>query len=63
MANTCVSCKRVINPPELRGTQFVCKGENGTNIAFWMCSPCAIPLGPGQGPIRVRSPDDKTRMP
>lgn len=52
MSNTCISCQRTIDPPHLRGTLYTCKSEtSGTIIQFWMCNPCAIPLGPSQGPI------------
>lgn len=52
MGNLCVSCQREIDPPNLRGTFYTCKGETSGNIIqFWMCNPCAIPLGPSQGPI------------
>jgi hypothetical protein len=25
-------------------------------LSFWMCDRCAIPLGPGQGPIDIDDP-------
>jgi hypothetical protein len=64
MANACISCQRTIDPPNLRGTLYTCTGEtSGTIIQFWMCNPCAIPLGPGQGPILKIDPNQKTRIP
>ncbi|HZN94215.1 MAG TPA: hypothetical protein VFB81_15990 [Myxococcales bacterium] len=64
MANACISCQRTIEPPALRGTLYNCKSEStGATIQFWMCNPCAIPLGPGQGPIPKFDPKQKPRIP
>ena len=64
MANTCISCQREIQPPALRGTLYTCTGESaGNTITFWMCNPCAIPLGPSQGPILKIDPKQKPRIP
>jgi hypothetical protein len=38
--------------PERFGNFYDAVSENGMRlIHFWVCNPCAIPLGVGQGPI------------
>jgi len=60
----CISCQRTIDPPNLRGTLYTCKGDsNGSVIQFWMCNPCAIPMGPSQGPIPKLAKGAKPRIP
>jgi hypothetical protein len=49
----CLSCKREASP-QLFGTWYNAKGDNGMLVAFWMCNPCAIPLGVSQGPIDMK---------
>ncbi len=46
----CLTCKRE-KTPQLFGAWYDAKGTNGMLLRFWMCNPCAIPLGPTQGPI------------
>jgi hypothetical protein len=46
----CLSCKREASP-QLIGAWYNAKGSNGMLVSFWMCNPCAIPLGVSQGPI------------
>ena len=53
----CLSCKKP-ESPQLQGSTYEGKGHNGMLVKFWLCNPCAIPLGPsGQGPINM--PDIK----
>ena len=53
--NVCVSCKEPESPAR-PGGRFKAQGDNGMVLAFWMCDRCAIPLGPGQGPIDLDDP-------
>lgn len=46
----CLTCKRE-KSPQLFGAWYDARGANGMLLRFWMCNPCAIPLGPTQGPI------------
>jgi hypothetical protein len=49
----CLSCKKS-KSPTLMGSTYEGLGENGMRVRFWVCNPCAIPLGPGgQGPINM----------
>jgi hypothetical protein len=41
------------------GADYEVRGADGTVLKFWMCNPCAIPLGPLQGPITVEDPRTK----
>jgi hypothetical protein len=53
--NACISCKReeaADNP----GSKYTSNGENTMVVTFWMCDRCALPLGPGQGPIDLDDP-------
>lgn len=51
----CLLCKKE-EAPDLPGATYTSNGDNGMIISFWMCDRCAIPLGPGQGPIDVDDP-------
>jgi len=54
-ANECVVCKQ-LEGPDRAGATFTSNGDNGMIITFWMCNECAVPLGPGQGPIDMDDP-------
>jgi hypothetical protein len=44
-------CKQPEGPDRL-GNFYDAVSENGMRLVhFWVCNPCAIPLGVGQGPI------------
>lgn len=48
---TCTICKRPESADRF-GDYFEAVAENGMRLVhFWVCHECAIPLGPGQGPI------------
>ena len=53
--NECISCHE-LEGPDRQGATFTSNGDNGMVITFWMCNPCAVPLGPGQGPIDMDDP-------
>jgi hypothetical protein len=49
----CLSCKKP-ESAQLMGSTYQGQGENGMRVKFWLCNPCAVPLGPsGQGPINM----------
>lgn len=49
--NLCAMCKQPEGPDRL-GNFYDAVSENGMRLVhFWVCNPCAIPLGVGQGPI------------
>lgn len=49
--NVCTMCKQPEGPDRL-GNFFNAISKSGMRlINFWVCNPCAIPLGVGQGPI------------
>jgi hypothetical protein len=52
---TCLLCKKE-EAPDVPGATYSATGENGMLLSFWMCDACAIPLGPGQGPIDIDDP-------
>jgi hypothetical protein len=54
-AVTCLLCKKE-EAPDVPGATYSATGENGMLLSFWMCDQCAIPLGPGQGPIDIDDP-------
>jgi hypothetical protein len=56
--NVCVSCGTEEDSKDYkkRGANYEAKSSGGTVVKFWMCNPCAIPLGPPQGPITVQDP-------
>lgn len=56
--NTCLSCKKA-EAPNLPGATFTSSGDNGMIVTFWLCDQCAIPLGPGQGPIDMDDPTQR----
>jgi hypothetical protein len=41
---------------EVKGSRFHAEGENGMQLLFWLCDPCAIKNGPDQGPIDLEDP-------
>lgn len=51
----CLVCKKE-EAPDLPGATYHATGENGMILTFWMCDGCAIPLGPGQGPLDIDDP-------
>ncbi|QSQ16424.1 hypothetical protein [Myxococcus landrumensis] len=53
--HTCISCKKT-EGGEVVGSTYVSTGDNGMIVRFWMCDECALPLGPGQGPIDMDEP-------
>jgi hypothetical protein len=53
--NECLSCKKV-EAPGLRGAFFDAKGENGMQLRFWLCEPCAIKHSPSQGKVTLQDP-------
>lgn len=53
--HTCISCKKT-EGGEVVGSTYVSTGDNGMIVRFWMCDECALPLGPGQGPIDMDDP-------
>ncbi|MCP3101857.1 hypothetical protein LZ198_23550 [Myxococcus sp. K15C18031901] len=52
---TCISCKKP-EGGDVVGSIYVSTGDNGMIVRFWMCDECALPLGPGQGPIDMDEP-------
>lgn len=53
--NVCLHCKKS-EGPGLRGAVFHAQGDNGMQLTFWMCEPCAIALSPSQGKITLQDP-------
>jgi len=49
--NLCVVCKKPEEKPTRFGADYNVQADSGTQLTFWMCNDCAIPLGPPQGPI------------
>lgn len=48
---TCIICKEPAGP-DLDGNYYQAQSENGMRMLhFWVCNPCAIPYGVGQGEI------------
>jgi len=54
--HTCAICSKTEEAPMRMGADYQVRGEDGTVLKFWMCNPCAFPLGPQQGPINVQDP-------
>lgn len=52
---TCLLCKKE-ESPQLPGATYTATGQNGMVLQFWLCDACAIPLGPGQGPLDIDDP-------
>lgn len=52
---TCLLCKKE-EAPDVPGATYAATGENGMILSFWLCDQCAIPLGPGQGPLDIDDP-------
>ena len=49
--NVCTMCKEP-ESPERMGNFYDAVSQNGMRLVhFWVCNPCAIPLGIGQGEI------------
>lgn len=49
--NVCSMCKRP-ESPERMGEFYDALSETGMRMVhFWVCNPCAVPFGIGQGPI------------
>ncbi len=56
--NQCLACK-TSEGPATPGATFTSNGDNGMIVTFWLCDPCALPLGPGQGPITLEDPSTR----
>lgn len=51
LPNVCAMCKQP-ESDERFGNFYDAISENGMRMQhFWVCNPCAIPWGVGQGPI------------
>lgn len=55
---TCLTCGNE-EGPDVPGATFTANGTNGMMLRFWMCNPCAIKLGPDQGPITLEDPSTR----
>ena len=54
----CLTCERE-ESPEVSGATFNATGTNGMVLRFWMCTDCALKLGPDQGPITLEDPSTR----